>query len=150
MSKKYSISRAQYLSTPGPIKPSSLSTSDVRFCCAFPCKICCTVHVWSCSVLDHAKIFLTSKLSYLLLFFPAPRHKTKTGIAMRWETTYNNSLGSIRLRGQWTGGVRLCSATTSLNYAFTSLNELKLNFWFLIILNMWQHKNGPSLATHSK
>jgi hypothetical protein len=73
--------------------------------CLLPCEICCTVHVWSCSVLDHAKIFLTSKLSYLLFFFPAPPHKTKTGIAMRWETTNNNSLGPIRLCGQWTGGV---------------------------------------------
>jgi hypothetical protein len=37
------------------------------------------------SVCDPAKIFLTSKFSYLL--FCNPTHKTKTGTANRWETT---------------------------------------------------------------
>jgi hypothetical protein len=53
-------------------------------------------------VFEHAKLFLPSKLSYLLFF---SSHKTKTGIAMRSETTNNNSCGPIRLCGQWRGGV---------------------------------------------
>jgi hypothetical protein len=57
-------------------------------------------------VFEHAKLFLPSKLSYLLFF---SSHKTKTGIAMRSETTNNNSRGPIRLCGQWRGGVRFDS-----------------------------------------
>jgi hypothetical protein len=87
----------------GQSNQSSPSTSHVRFCSAF-CHP--KLHVWSCSVFAHAKVFLPSKLSYLLFF---SSHKTKTGIAMRSETTNNNSHGPIRLCGQWRGGVRLDS-----------------------------------------
>jgi len=37
------------------------------------------------SVCDPAKIFLTSKFSYLLFFFPTQTHRTKTGTANRWK-----------------------------------------------------------------
>jgi hypothetical protein len=43
-------------------------------------------HLQWCSVCDSAKIFLTSKCSYIF-FFLSPPIKTKTGIANRWETT---------------------------------------------------------------
>ncbi len=43
-------------------------------------------HLQWCSVCDSAKIFLTSKCSYIY-FFLTPPIKTKTGIANRWETT---------------------------------------------------------------
>ncbi len=42
-------------------------------------------HLQRCSVCDLAKIFFTSKFSYVL--FCNPTHKTETGTANRWGTT---------------------------------------------------------------
>jgi hypothetical protein len=53
---------------------------------------------WLCSVCDHAKIFRTSKFSYLL--FSNPTCKTKTAIANRWETTNSKPTVLIRNREQ--------------------------------------------------
>ncbi len=52
-----------------------------------------------CSVCDPAKIFLKSKISYLL-FFSNPTHKTKTGTAKRWETISSNPHSPIKLSNQ--------------------------------------------------
>jgi hypothetical protein len=65
-------------------------------------------HLHWCSVCDPAKIFLTSKFSYLP--FSNPTHKTKTWTANRWETTNSNPHGPIKLSSQLTKGVRLCCA----------------------------------------
>jgi len=50
-----------------------------------------------CSVCDPAKIFLTSKFSYLL--FSNPTHKTKSGTANRRETTNSKSPRPIIMFG---------------------------------------------------
>jgi hypothetical protein len=50
------------------------------------------------SVSVPAKIFLTSKFSYLL--FSNPTHKTKSGTANRWETTNSNPPGLIIMIGK--------------------------------------------------
>ncbi len=52
-----------------------------------------------CSVCDPAKIFLTSKISYLFIF-PNPTHKTTTGTANRWETTSSNPNWPMKLSNQ--------------------------------------------------
>ncbi len=65
-------------------------------------------HLQWCSVCDHTKVVFTSKSSYLL--FSNPAHKTKTGIADRWETTNSNPPGPIKLSSQPTAGVRLWCA----------------------------------------
>ncbi len=57
---------------------------------------------------DPAKIFLTSKFSYLL--FSNPTHGTKTGTTNRWETTNSNPPGPIKLSSQSIASVRLCCA----------------------------------------
>jgi len=46
-------------------------------------KILLECHLQWCSVCDPAKVFLTSKFSYLL--FSNPAHQTKTGTANRWR-----------------------------------------------------------------
>jgi len=76
---------------------------------------CCSIrtvvdleHSSSFSVCDYAKIFLTSKCSYVL--FSNPTHKTATATANRWETTNSNPAGPIELSSQSTTGVRLCCA----------------------------------------
>ncbi len=55
-------------------------------------------HLQQCSVCESAKIFLTSKISYLL--FSNPTHETKTGTADRGETTNTKPPGPIRNRDQ--------------------------------------------------
>jgi hypothetical protein len=97
--------------------------------------------IWPCKNICHIQV-------KLFTFFFQP-HPIKPKLGLRWgeelQLTWTNQTMWPMNRRCW-----LCSATTRLNYAFTSLNELKLTFWLLIILNTWQHKNGPSLATHSK
>jgi hypothetical protein len=55
-------------------------------------------HLQRCSVCDPAKIFLTSKFSYLPFFNPT--HQNKTGTANRWETTNSKPPGPITMIGQ--------------------------------------------------
>jgi len=63
-------------------------------------------HLQWYSVCDPAKIFLTSKFSYLR--FSKPTYKTKTGTATnRWETTNSNPPGPTKLSSQSTASVRL-------------------------------------------
>ncbi len=69
-------------------------------------KILLKCHLQWCSVCDPAKVFLTSKFSYLL--FSNPAHQTKTGTANMWETTNCNPSGQIKLSNQSTAGFRLC------------------------------------------
>ncbi len=87
--------------------PQALSLAQVEFhtlleaCTSF--KIVCAhlhkakgnLHQSISSVLrgDPAKIFLTSKFSYLLVSIPT--HKTKTRTANRWETTNSKAPGPI-------------------------------------------------------
>jgi hypothetical protein len=61
-----------------------------------------------CSVCDHAKIFLTSKFSYLL--FSNPIHKAKIGTANRRASTNSNPCAPIDLSSQATVGARFCCA----------------------------------------
>jgi hypothetical protein len=70
-------------------------------------------HLQWCSVCDPAKIFLTSKFSYLL--FSNLTHKTETGTANRWETTIATPPGPIKLSSQSLSGVRLCCAFYQLS-----------------------------------
>jgi hypothetical protein len=59
-------------------------------------------HLWAspavCSVWDAAKIFFTSKFSYLL--FCNPTHQTETGTANRWGTTSSKPPGPIIMMGE--------------------------------------------------
>ncbi len=57
--------------------------------------------IWPCQNISHIQVKLFTS------FFPAPPHKTKTGIVTSWETINKNSLGPISLCDQWTRGVRL-------------------------------------------
>jgi hypothetical protein len=50
-------------------------------------------HLQRCSVCDPAKIFFTSKFSYVL--FCNPTNKSETGTANRWGTTDNEPPGPI-------------------------------------------------------
>jgi hypothetical protein len=52
-----------------------------------------------CSVCDPAKIFFTSKFSYLILFNPT--HQAQIGTANRWETTNCKPSGPIIMMCQW-------------------------------------------------
>jgi hypothetical protein len=70
------------------------------------------------SVCDPAKIFLTSKFSYLLFFFPTQTHRTKMGTANRWKisnytkppiTNMDQQVRSYLLHSSLTG-VTLCCA----------------------------------------
>jgi hypothetical protein len=60
----------------------------------------CTLleHPHRCSICYPAKIFLTSKFSYL--HFCNPTDKTELGIANRWETTNSKPRGPIMMIGQ--------------------------------------------------
>ncbi len=55
-------------------------------------------HLQRCSVCDLAKIFFTSKFSYVL--FCNPTNKTETGTANRWGTTNSKPSGPIIMIGQ--------------------------------------------------
>jgi len=55
-------------------------------------------HLRWCSVCNRAKIFFTSKFSYLL--FSNPSHNTETGIADRWGTTNIKPSGPIIMMGE--------------------------------------------------
>jgi hypothetical protein len=55
-------------------------------------------HLQRCSECDTAKIFLTSKFSYLP--FSNPTHKNKTGTANSWETTNSKPPGPVIMIGQ--------------------------------------------------
>jgi hypothetical protein len=55
-------------------------------------------HLQWCSVCDPAKIFLTSKFSYLL--FCNHTHKTKAGTSNQWETTNSKQPRPIIMIGQ--------------------------------------------------
>jgi hypothetical protein len=81
---------------------------------------------------DPAKIFLTSKFSYLLVCIPTHKTETRTANANRWETTNSKAPGPIIMIGQSeTGsrvrtylshsslaGVRLCCSFTSLSKGY--------------------------------
>jgi hypothetical protein len=60
-----------------------------------------------CSVCDSAKNISPIKV-LLHLLFSNPTHKTKIGIANRWETTNTNRPRPIELCSQSTARVRLC------------------------------------------
>jgi hypothetical protein len=55
-------------------------------------------HSCKCITCDVAKIFFTSKFSFILFYNPT--YKTKTGTAYRWETTNSKPPGPIRVFGQ--------------------------------------------------
>jgi hypothetical protein len=90
-------------------------------------------HLQRCSVCDPAKIFLTSKFSYLPFFNHT--HKNKTGTANSWETTNSKPPGTITMIGQsQTGsGSQIIFITLffwqGLDFAvpFTSLSKLCKN-----------------------
>ncbi len=64
-------------------------------------------HLKQCSECEPAKKF--SHPSFSCLYFSNPTHKTKTGIANRWEITNSNPAGPIKLSSQSIAGViRLC------------------------------------------
>jgi hypothetical protein len=90
-------------------------------------------HLQRCSVCEPAKMFLTSKFSYLP--FSNPTHKNKTGTANRLETTNSKPPGPIIMIGQsQTGsGSQIIFITLffwqGLDFAvpFTSLSKLCKN-----------------------
>ncbi len=81
------------------------------------------------SVCDPAKIFLTSKFSYLL-FFPTQSHRTKTGTANRWEIS-NYTKPPIRSHGSVVRSYLLHSSLTGVTLccAFYQPHETVRKFW---------------------
>jgi hypothetical protein len=79
--KSISISRAQYLSTLGPMKPSSLSTSDVRFCCAF-----CHQNLLYSALVELLSVWPCKNISrfQVKVFFFSQPHPIKPKLGMRW------------------------------------------------------------------
>jgi hypothetical protein len=64
----------------------------------------------SSAVCNPAERYLTSKFSYF--HFSNPTHKTKTGIASRWETANSKSPGAIIMISQWGEKKRTSSQIT--------------------------------------
>jgi hypothetical protein len=58
-----------------------------------------TQHLQQCSVCDPAKIFFTSKFSYVLLFCN-PANRTETGTANTWGITNSKPPGPIIMMGR--------------------------------------------------
>ncbi len=84
-------------------------------------------HLQRYSVCDSAKIFFTSKFSYVL--FCNPTHKTETGTTNRWGTTYSKPPGRIIMISQ--------SETLSSSY-----------FIFITLVSAGAHAAAP-FTSHS-
>jgi len=77
-------------------------------------------HLQRCSVCDPAKIFFTSKFSYLL--FCNPTYKTETGTANRWgwTTIANHKVESL----WWTNQKHWAAVRSYLLHSFVQLHSI--------------------------
>jgi hypothetical protein len=99
-------------------------------------------HLQRCSACNPAKLFFTSKFSYLI--FCNPTHKTETGIANRWGTTDSEPPGPIKNTERQSHHIYytlLCRCTPLLRPLSATAN-----FAIMLSLNRFPERNRQILT----